>query len=695
MNKVFITPMFFLLINLAFGQHSFQADSSKTSFYTAYDALKNMLEGKDSLNFERAVFLTENAYYDNHYNFEDFQGSLNFHTSVINLFAAEAFQENLDKYATMKKYEQKMFKQNSINWSIYNYFTDTILLEHKNFIYYKEPFAYSKDDPYGSNQWKNTQVLNLLTDARGPGNCYSLAVLFKIFSDRLNSEARLVSTPHHIYIQNRNQRGDYKNIELATGTFPGEGSIQVLTYTTKTSIMNGMAQRPLNDKEAITLNLIYLAKGFQHKYNDNTNDFLIQCADLALKHDSLSMNALLLKAEVTEARLFQQFAQNNIKKIAQARQNPHTKNLLANYEKQLSALYKYGYRQIPKDIQHIILSAIQGNKDGYITTDKTPNPFSEFGGDTRYATLSWGLFDEMHYDEDTINYFHALLNTKSKRIISLLPYDPTQSKVDPVVFAMSVDPLVRQYPFNSPYAAFENNPVYFADKDGMDAIGQVQGNTITITTKIYITGANGTDQKAKDMQNQINQYYKKGGTFTDDKGNVYNVKFNINVEVFNPKTTTIGEGDNVAVINSQEGKDFRSHVVGYKLGIFAKNEDAKTTAHETGHFLGLADQYVDLVPNYDADNTAIYGPRNKHSEDYPGIAKDELMAGGNKLSQNDLNAVAKFILDTKDKNGKAVINSKTLAKSGNSNGLAGPSEEQVKQKTDDAAQRGYDLKDPE
>src|ERR1019366_4586735 len=395
MKKTIISATLILLVSFAQSANLTATDSSKVAFYSAFDALKNMLDGKDSLNFEKAVFITENAYYGNNYKYDDFNKVLDVHTELIKAISENARLGNQEKFKTLKLYEQKMFNLNTLNWAIYKYITDTTFVMGNDFIYYNEPFNYSTDDPYGSTQWENTQVIHLLTSKNPRGNCYSLSAFFKILSDRLKSEARLVTTPHHIYIQNRNQRGDFKNVELATKAFPGDGSIQVLSYTTKTSIMNGMAQQPLTDKQAIVLNLIYLAKGFEHKFNDNTNDFLLKCADLAFKYDTLSMNALLLKAEVSENILFQSLRQNKISKVQQARTNLKTQKLLANYEKQLSNLYKCGYREIPKDIQHIILSAIQGNKDGYITTDKTPNPFAEIGKTTRYATLSGGLLPSL------------------------------------------------------------------------------------------------------------------------------------------------------------------------------------------------------------------------------------------------------------------------------------------------------------
>lgn len=484
-TKIILASVLFnQLLGMAQNTSNDESQTHKEHFYAAYNQIKNMLEGKDSLSYEKAVFITENAYYNNDYNYTIFKDNLDFYTKLITLTAENARQQHADKYKTLTLYQQKMFMQNTANWAIYHFITDTTFLQVSKADLYLIPYTYSTDDPYGTASFENTQVLHLLAEKKG--NCYALASLFKIFSDRLQSDARLTVAPNHIYIENRNAKGDFKNVELTTNTFPGDGSIQTLTYTTHELIMSGMAQRMLNDTAAVALNLIYLAKGYQHAFNNNTDDFILNCATTAFKHDSLSLNALLLKAELTENRLFEAMQKNNIKTVAQTRKNTNTQTLLATYEKQLSFLYKLGYREIPKDIQQVLLSAMQGNKDGYITTDKTPNPFASIGKNQRYASLSWGVFDETHTNVDTVIYFNTSFNTKNKKVISFEAIDSTKiNKVDPVVFACSVDPLAHKYPSLSPYAFVANNPIYNIEVDGR----YFTGNTATVKAVYAITSA--------------------------------------------------------------------------------------------------------------------------------------------------------------------------------------------------------------
>ena len=160
------------------------------------------------------------------------------------------------------------------------------------------------------------------------------------------------------------------------------------------------------------------------------------------------------------------------------------KAIMHYFKEQLSNLYALGYKEIPKDIECVILAKIQHRESGSILKDQTPNPFKAIKAKQRYATLSNGLFDELHEAVDSIQYYHALLNTKTKKIIQLLPIETNDDyKVDPVVFALSVDPLADKYPNVSPYAYCTWNPVVYVDPNGMSKTWYVdEANNVIMHT---------------------------------------------------------------------------------------------------------------------------------------------------------------------------------------------------------------------
>lgn len=93
--------------------------------------------------------------------------------------------------------------------------------------------------------------------------------------------------------------------------------------------------RTLDLKQSVALCLVYFAKGYEHKFETKTDDFILQCAATTLLYDSLNLNAMLLKAEVLEKKII-----DKNKSIAQLQKDKE----FAEYEKLIIALYVKGYQ---------------------------------------------------------------------------------------------------------------------------------------------------------------------------------------------------------------------------------------------------------------------------------------------------------------------------------------------------------------
>jgi RHS repeat-associated protein len=215
-----------------------------------------------------------------------------------------------------------------------------------------------------------------------------------------------------------------------------------------------------------------------------------------------------------------------------------------------------------------------------------------------------------------------------------------------------------KYPGESPYSFALNSPIMANDPDGNDAIVSINGNTITIKTQIFIYGEKATSEMARNIQKGIMQSWGK-----DFKYNNYTVKFEVevlNVNIRQGETSDAADqsnnknrwnGDeNWVEIIDESLQEYRSNVSGMgQNGCWGSNEDAKTYAHEFGHFLGLDDAYIVVKANPSV--AAAFGlstkEKNKENNIKLGSAsEDEIMAMGNKVTQRDIDAIAQNAIGT-------------------------------------------------
>ncbi len=176
-----------------------------------------------------------------------------------------------------------------------------------------------------------------------------------------------------------------------------------------------------------------------------------------------------------------------------------------------------------------------------------------------------------------------------------------------------VDPMAEKYPAWTPYVYTLNNPIKYVDPDGRDAKVVIKGNTMTISTTIYVYGSGATKSNAALMQNNIMNAWSKdsnGNTWQYKdafSGKTYDVIFDITVEqydasnqnsepgLFSGRNNPFNTNNYVEIDNSSN----RSFVRGGDEGTWrGKGRNGKTLSqddsspHEFGHILGLPDRYT-------------------------------------------------------------------------------------------------------
>ncbi len=589
MRHLFFFFTILAIANVALAQN---AEINKSYFLSAKDQIENMLNGNEQPNYEKAIFIMENAYYENSIDKQSYDLAMQNHIKSIN----EIVKANYNFNATNQKPNllnsreqlEQQYKKALTNYAIYLYMTCNIGFVDSSITNYHMKYNYSASDPMASNDWTNTQITNL--NNTGRGNCFALASLFKILSNRLNSEATLCTAPSHIYISHKDNKGISFNVELGSKNFPGTGTISTLTHSTTESIKNDIALRELNEKQSVALCLVYLAKGYEHKFNNKTDEFILQCAETAIKYDDRNLNALLLKAEYLENKLTAQH-----KSISQLQ----SQKVFQEYQILIANLYNLGYREMPLQMKNQLIKGWSRDTVTKLANETYVRSETNLKNqlNARKASLTWGLFEEDYPNKLTERIGNTLFDTKTKKITSFTKEQNLYNNYnfDPVVFAWNIDPLFKKFPSVSPYAFAMNSPIMFNDPDGKQAHYTVTDNTIRVSAVIFIVGDGATADKALQMQKQIQGAYGGDHKFKEG-GKTYNLVYDIQVKTIDKITMKDVRSTATNIVKLTDEKGYRSET-GQRSGTWESNptDSENPYNHEVGHVLGLDDLYYDLL----------------------------------------------------------------------------------------------------
>lgn len=258
----------------------------KQLYESAYNEMTQMLEGKKSISFQKAVFLMENAYLNNTWTYERFNEKI----SSIAIKLQQLIKErHIEQFKT------------SGNWAAFTYMTDSIKQNNfKPYTYDFENFLPDKDPTVGF-------VTKVITTNKG--NCTSLPFLYKILAEEIGASAWLALAPIHCYIKHKDEKGKWVNLEMTSGSFSRDEWIMQESGVTVEQIKTGIYMNALSQKEAIALVMKDLASNYQFQFGVDIFD--LKVCKTALKYYPISVNLLMVKFEHYRQILLQARKQNN------------------------------------------------------------------------------------------------------------------------------------------------------------------------------------------------------------------------------------------------------------------------------------------------------------------------------------------------------------------------------------------------
>lgn len=343
-------PLF--LITLLFSYYCKGLDTTDRTvkvrqiYENAYGIIENYIESNNREGFKRAVFATENAYFENSLQYDAFQIKVDQLASLVKAWVSS-------NGSLPYRFDDSINFRN--NYGIYTLMKDTIkfALGDSGSVFSTIPYIYDFDDFSGRINWTKMFVTKALYTQSG--NCHSLPYLYKILADEVGAICWLALAPNHIYIKNRCKKIGWYNTELTSGNFPIDAWIATSGYIPIQAIRSGIYMDTLSNRQSIALCLLDLAKGYEAKVKNYSDSFIIKCCNKVIQIHPVNVQAMLLKAEV----LKRQYLEN--KPFTYSSKEAIFKEMQSLYLK----LYDLGYREMPDRMYLQWLSPLATEKEKY------------------------------------------------------------------------------------------------------------------------------------------------------------------------------------------------------------------------------------------------------------------------------------------------------------------------------------------
>ena len=312
--------------------------SIKTKNYRdVFLEIQNMQNGNTLFSLKRAIFLIENAWYDNTLDYQIYCSQIDREANFIKKIALESHIE----------------ANNDLG---YNYIIQKLFSaptqEYTNGKY--QSFSYDFDDFMGEQDWSKMFVSKLLNN--GKGQCHSLPLLYLILAEETETKAWLAFAPEHSYIIfGDHSKHQYYNFETTNGNLVSNDWIMESGYISTPAIRNRIYLDTLGTDQLISTLVADLAMGYTNKYGYDS--FVNSMIDYLLQLNPKNIQGHILKADL---QIIQ--TKYHLKKVG----NPPIQeiHLYPDANKSYTALLKeyeiidaLGYTPMPKEIYESWLSS--------------------------------------------------------------------------------------------------------------------------------------------------------------------------------------------------------------------------------------------------------------------------------------------------------------------------------------------------
>jgi len=161
----------------------------------------------------------------------------------------------------------------------------------------------------------------------------------------------------------------------------------------------------------------------------------------------------------------------------------------------------------------------------------------------------------------------------------------------------SIDPMWEDYRAWSPYQYSMNNPMRLVDPSGLSGTVALEGNTATITQRLYFYQAKGSKLSPEDFNKQVQASMQSISQWDQKTANIagkdYTLCLNVSYETISYQQAEKMSAENTSVVNnfigisSEVGAGESSAQFNQAMFSTADIATGTTPAHEYGHLLGI------------------------------------------------------------------------------------------------------------
>lgn len=328
-----------------------------SAFYSAFDEINNMLRGQDTLNLGRAIFLIENAWHNNKFDYKDYKDNIKASVDFCNQKIEE---EKLDKNDNLVK-----------NMMLFRFMVDTLKIKdkatQKPLTHF--PVKYNYEDYESKISYDSHFVTTLMQT--NTGQCHSMPLYYLVLAEEMGAEAYWSFSPRHSFVKIQDEKGDWHNIELTAKAILSDTHYMNSSYIKAEALQNKIYLEPIDKTNTVAEMLLELARGYYQKYG--YDDFYLKCIDTAEQYLKNDMNAKILKSAyqtrltLTLAHLLNAPKPEIMKELS-AEAYKHFELMQAQYKE----IDDMGYEEVPVAVYALWLDHIAREK---AKSEKQPSIF--------------------------------------------------------------------------------------------------------------------------------------------------------------------------------------------------------------------------------------------------------------------------------------------------------------------------------